>query len=154
MFCTKLDGSERNATSIMDPLKFQFANSLESPPDRNAEITDYLERNHVPHEAIYFANLAVEELVTNVVKYGYDDSNDHVIEVHLSIHASELAIEIIDDGHPFDPCTQSEPDTTLPAEDRPIGGLGLHLVRQMSDRFSWEYRDGKNYVCVVKSLAA
>lgn len=134
----------------MDPLKFQISNTLESLPGRTAEITKYLEQNGVPHSAVYFANLALEELVSNVVKYGYDDNADHIIEVKLTISDVELTIEIVDDGHPFNPCTQCEPDTSLPAEDRPIGGLGLHLVRQMSDRFHWKYRDGKNCVCVVK----
>jgi anti-sigma regulatory factor (Ser/Thr protein kinase) len=59
---------------------------------------------------------------------------------------------VTDDGNPFDPLTQLAPDTTLPVEDRPIGGLGLHLLRQMSDGFAYARIDGNNRVTMRKRL--
>lgn len=137
----------------MDPLKLQIANSLDALPEQTYKVSCYLESKCVPHEAVYFANLAVEELFSNIVKYGYDDDHAHVVDVEICLNDTELTIKLRDDGHPFDPRNHSEPDTTLPAEERPIGGLGLHLVRQMSDAFDYEFRDGCNCVRVTKNFA-
>jgi serine/threonine-protein kinase RsbW len=63
-------------------------------------------------------------------------------------------VTVTDDGHPFNPLDLPEPDTSLPMEDRPIGGLGIHLLRKMSDRMEYERRDGKNQVTLRKSLGS
>jgi anti-sigma regulatory factor (Ser/Thr protein kinase) len=64
-----------------------------------------------------------------------------------------LTVTLTDDGPPFDPFGRAAPDTTLSVEERPIGGLGLHLVRELMDKVSYERRDGYNVVVLVKELA-
>jgi sigma-B regulation protein RsbU (phosphoserine phosphatase) len=86
----------------------------------------------------YAVMLAIEELVTNTIKYGYDDADAHQIRLRLDLR-SPVTLRIEDDGHPFDPNTQApEVSSDAALEDRPIGGLGLHMVRAQTTSF--EYR--------------
>lgn len=114
--------------------------------------TNFLEENAAGPEVVFAANLAIEELVTNVIKYGYDDEASHEITVHLVKDAELLEIRICDDGHEFNPFDQPEPDTTLPAEERDIGGLGIHFVRNMLDSCAYVRQDGRNIVTITKKL--
>ncbi len=103
-------------------------------------------------DAAYVAILAVEELVSNCIKYGYDDTAPHEIDVALSVDDSALTVTIVDDGHPFDPVQAPPPDLTLPIEQRPIGGLGLHLLRTLSSEMRYERRGDTNRITLVARL--
>jgi anti-sigma regulatory factor (Ser/Thr protein kinase) len=95
-------------------------------------------------EHAFNLNLALDELITNVILYGYEDEDEHQIRIGLSWNDRELVAELVDDGRPFDPLTQSpEPQLEIPLEDRKIGGLGLHLVRTLMDEVRYR-RDGLN----------
>jgi anti-sigma regulatory factor (Ser/Thr protein kinase) len=95
----------------------------------------------------------LEELITNTIKYAYDDQDLHVIDVLISTSTDAITLAVDDDGHPFDPTAQAGPDLTLPAEERPIGGLGLHLIRNLMDTFTYERTpDGRNCVRVSKRI--
>lgn len=111
-----------------------------------SQVAMFHEQNAVPAHLAYAADLALEELVTNILKYGYDDGAEHRIGLRLSYDGAELALFIRDDGHPFDPTHTPEPDTTLPVEERPVGGLGLSLVRKNFDSFTYCRDDGWNCV--------
>jgi serine/threonine-protein kinase RsbW len=113
---------------------------------------DFLETNEAGPDVIFAANLAIEELVTNIIKYGYDDEAAHEIVVHLEKNADAVHIRICDDGHEFNPFDQPEPDTSLPAEEREIGGLGIHFVRNMLDSCAYRREDSRNVVTVTKKL--
>lgn len=114
--------------------------------------TQFLEAHQAGPEVVFAANLAIEELVTNIIKYGYDDSEAHEITVHLEIDGGVLHIRIDDDGHEFNPFDQPEPDTSLPAEERDIGGLGIHFVRNLLDSCAYIREDGQNRVTITKAL--
>ena len=120
----------------------------------NGEVEEWLTGSDVPFAGIYLANLTVEELVTNCIKYGYAgmDTTDKGIDVTISITAGELTIILADDAAPFDPLAQAAPDLSLPIEERPIGGLGIHMLRQMSSRFGYAFTDGRNIVTITKQL--
>ena len=122
-------------------------------PAANEAASRWLADRSVPPAADYLANLAIEELVTNCIKYGYDDSAEHIIEIELKLSVGELVITVTDDGLPFNPLELPEPDTNLRVEDLPIGGLGIHLLRKMSDRMDYARTDGKNRLTLRKSLA-
>lgn len=133
-------------------LQLQLRNDFDEIPAANEAASAWLEARDVPLPASYLANLAIEELATNCIKYGYSDSQPHLIHIELTLLPEELIITVTDDGNPFDPLQQSAPDTTLSVEDRPIGGLGLHLLRQMSDHFAYSRLQGNNRVTLRKKL--
>ena len=112
----------------------------------------WLAEQRVSFEAMYLVSLAIEELVTNCIKYGYTDAKDHTIDFVLSVDGGTLRIEVIDDGNPFNPLEAPRPDLTLPPESRPIGGLGLHLLRELADEMHYERRDGTNRLSVTKRM--
>lgn len=117
------------------------------------DTTSFLEARGAPADAVFAANLAIEELVTNIVKYGYDDNETHEIVLVIKVENRAVLIEISDDGHPFNPFDQPDPDTSLPAEERPIGGLGIHFVRNMLDTWDYARREGRNVVTLTKKLS-
>ncbi len=135
-------------------LALDLANDFAALGPATAEVRAHLAAADAPEAATFLAELVIEELVTNTIKYGYDTPGAHRIHLTVDYTAGQLRIEVRDDGHPFDPLAQPAPDTTLEAEDRGIGGLGLHLVRQMSDDVHYERRDGQNIVTATKAFAA
>lgn len=136
----------------MAVLSLSFRNDFGELPGLADQVTTFLEVHEVPADVVFAANLAIEELVTNIIKYGYDDRNEHSIELSLALENGALSIEIRDDGHEFDPFDRPEPDTSLPAAERDIGGLGIHFVRKMLDSCAYHRRDGFNIVTVRKNL--
>ncbi|MGE5270758.1 MAG: ATP-binding protein [Thiohalocapsa sp.] len=89
--------------------------------------------------------LAIEEAVTNVITHAFVGiAPPHLITVRLDITPQLLVAEIADNGRPFDPTTVPGPDLTLPLDQRPTGGLGIHLMRNMVDRVEYRRSDGKN----------
>lgn len=94
----------------------------------------------------YALDLALEELLTNCIKYGYDDDDAHEIRVRLRYADAELTVQIEDDGHPFDPTAAREPDLDLPLEQRQIGGLGLAMVRRNFPVFAYQRTENRNRI--------
>jgi len=122
-----------------------------APASEQAE--SWLAAQQVSADAAYLVSLAIEELVTNCIKYAYDDSNDHTVDIVLSVHAGALKVEVIDDGRAFNPLEVPAPDLSLAMRDRPIGGLGIHLLRELADEVKYERRDGTNRFLLTKRLS-
>ena len=97
-------------------------------------------------------NLAIEEAVVNVMSYAYPVGTVGNVSIEAQADDDCLTFTIIDNGTPFDPTAKSEVDTTLSAEERPIGGLGIHLVRQLMDSINYERIDNKNILTLRKKL--
>ena len=96
--------------------------------------------------------LAVEEAVVNVIDYAYPKGTDGDITIKMMSDGHILHFQIIDAGVPFDPTEKEKADTTLSAEDRQIGGLGILLVRELMDSINYEREDGKNILTLIKTL--
>jgi sigma-B regulation protein RsbU (phosphoserine phosphatase) len=97
-------------------------------------------------------NLAMEEAVVNVMSYAYPADTVGDVTIEAVTIADQLQFTITDSGIPFDPTAKAEVDTTLSAEERPIGGLGIHLVRQLMDSINYERIDGKNVLTLRKKF--
>ena len=97
-------------------------------------------------------NLALEEAVVNVMDYAYPAGTKGEVCVEALADGTCLTFIISDSGKPFDPTAKAEVDTTLSAEERPIGGLGIHLVRQLMDSVSYERVDDRNVLKLSKKL--
>jgi anti-sigma regulatory factor (Ser/Thr protein kinase) len=125
-------------------------NDFDNLPAAADATAQFLERNGASSDVVFAANLAIEEIVSNIIKYGYHDALKHEITVRLALLERTLEIEICDDGGEFNPFNQPESDAS--SEARQIGGLGIHLVRNMLDTCSYERRDGQNIVKLSKKL--
>jgi len=99
-------------------------------------------------------DLALDEAVTNVVLYAYPKGTEGEVTVAAKREGDTLEVVLTDSGTPFDPTAQEDPDLTLSADERPIGGLGIFLVRQMMDTVRYERKDGKNILTLRKNLAS
>lgn len=103
-------------------------------------------------EAAYLVLLAIEELVTNCIKYAYSDTAEHTIAIVLSADAGALTMTFVDDGRPFDPLAVPAPDLDATAAGRRVGGLGIFLLRNLADTMTYERRDGANRLTLTKRL--
>ena len=98
-------------------------------------------------------DIAVEEIFVNIALYAYPQHiGEAVIETETAEDGSFLVITFRDEGLPYDPLNKEEPDVTLPIGARPIGGLGIYLVKRLMDKVSYRYEDGQNMLCVQKYL--
>jgi anti-sigma regulatory factor (Ser/Thr protein kinase) len=97
-------------------------------------------------------NLALEEAVTNVILYAYPEGTSGTVTITVEGAGDTLTFIISDKGVPFDPTQKEDADITLSAEERPIGGLGIFLVKQLMDDVRYEYTDGQNILTLKKTI--
>ena len=133
-----------------DLLEISLANDLRELATAAEEIDAFCARHGVPPATAYAVNLSVDELLTNTISYGYEDSEEHRIDLLLRLNGDVLEVEIFDDGIPFEPTSAEIPDTDASIEDRQIGGLGIYLTRQMMDSFDYRRDGGRNIVTLTK----
>ena len=132
----------------MESISLKIAPSLDQLERITAVVEDVGERDDWPPDLIFKVNLVLDELWVNVVHYSGATGD---IEVALDTNADEVRLEIADDGRPFDPLTDAvEPDLDASLEERPIGGLGIFLVREMMDELHYKRENGKNRLAMVK----
>lgn len=104
-------------------------------------------------DKVFNLNLVLEEALTNVVLYAYPEGETHSIEVLAHADTEALVFTIEDSGVAFDPTKVPDADTTLSAEERPIGGLGIFLIRQLMSKVEYERVDNKNRLTMTLALA-
>jgi sigma-B regulation protein RsbU (phosphoserine phosphatase) len=97
-------------------------------------------------------NMVFDEMLNNITTHAYHDEDEHDIEIKVELSENRLTVSIADDGIPFNPIGVEAPDTELSLEERKIGGLGIHLVRNLMDKVSYQRRIDKNIVTFVKHL--
>ena len=97
-------------------------------------------------------NLALEEAVVNVMKYAYPIGTHGNVTIEAQANDVRLKFTIIDSGKPFDPTVKADVDLSLPVQERPIGGLGIHIIRQIMDSINYERLDGHNVLTLRKRL--
>jgi anti-sigma regulatory factor (Ser/Thr protein kinase) len=97
-------------------------------------------------------HLALEEAVINVINHGYADGQSHTFTVELAADDRRVTVIVTDDAPAYNPLARAEVDVTLALEDRPIGGLGVHLVKKLMDSAHYERRDNHNILTLVRTL--
>ena len=118
-----------------------------------AAIEELGEESGWPLELVYKINLVLEELTLNIMNYGYTDEEIHYIDVSVQTEDSNVTIEIVDDGRPFNPISDAPaPDLEGPMMDRRIGGWGVHIVRTIMDDVSYVRTDNKNRMTLVAKI--
>ncbi|MBQ3449138.1 MAG: ATP-binding protein [Synergistaceae bacterium] len=98
-------------------------------------------------------DVAVEELFVNIALYAYNpETGPATVRVEIQENPLSVIITFIDNGVPYDPLAKPDPDVTLSAEEREIGGLGIYMVKKSMDNIEYEYKDGKNILKIQKNL--
>lgn len=116
------------------------------------EVEAVADREDWPFDLVFKVNLALEELVLNVLEHGFDDDDDSKeCKIDLTSDADTVTIVISDRGKPFDPLTEApDADVNSVVGERQVGGLGLHLVETLMDEASYQRTDGVNQLTLVK----
>jgi anti-sigma regulatory factor (Ser/Thr protein kinase) len=116
-------------------------------------VNEQLEAYDCPMKILMQINIAIDELFSNIAHYAYNpETGDATVRVEVIEDPMAVIITFIDNGVPYDPLKQKDPDTTLPAEERELGGLGIYMVKKTMDDITYEYKDGKNILSIKKHL--
>ena len=132
--------------------------TVRAAPEQIDAVMDFVNRQldvlSCPEEARVDLDVAVDELLSNIIRYAYGSETGTVtVRVVTQLEPKALILTFLDQGAPFDPLAEERPDTTsLPARERPMGGLGLYLVRSLVDEITYARRDGQNVLTVHKEI--
>ncbi len=122
---------------------------------RLADLVDaFFSDRGLPPKLSYNFKLALDEIITNIVSYGYDDENEHAIDVRLEVIDGVVEAEVVDDAKAYNPLDAKEPDVTADLDDRPIGGLGVFFVKELMDDVRYRYENGRNHFYFCKRTSA
>ena len=127
-------------------------NNIQQIPQLAEFIETIAEEKHLDQSMAMGLNLALEEAVTNVILYAYPEGSDGLVDIEAVIREHTLEFIVTDNGKPFDPTAAPEADTSLGVEERPIGGLGIYLVRNIMDGVTYVRSEGKNILTMTKKI--
>lgn len=150
LLCLTFDKDPEEASG--HTLALQLKNSIDEIGRGTGQFEEFARQHDVPKDLVSKMNVALDELLSNIVKYAYPDAGEYLTEVTLDFDAVRLKAVISDGGIPFNPFNQERPDTTQGVDDREIGGLGIHLVKTMFDEVRYQRRAGRNIVTLVKRI--
>jgi serine/threonine-protein kinase RsbW len=131
-------------------LALTLANRMPEVERMHAALEAFADAHAVPAGDHWALRLVLEELVANVVMHAYPAGNDGVIHVDVTLSDGVLTATVEDGGPPFDPLARPPADTSAALEERPVGGMGIHLVRTLTDEAAYERRGGRNRVRVTR----
>ena len=118
-----------------------------------AFVDEGLEQFHCPPRIQMQLDIAVDELFSNIAYYAYQPgTGDVTVRLEITEEPASVMLTFIDGGIPYDPLSHTDPDTTLSAQERQIGGLGIYMVKKSMDAVSYQYMDGKNILKIRKNL--
>ena len=118
-------------------------------------LDNFADRHELPGDTRFELQLCIEELVLNIINHGFDDGAEHDIRVDLEIQgeARVITVHLLDDGRKFDPLSDApEPDIEAELEERAVGGLGIHFVRQFMDDARYCRENGQNHLILTKNV--
>ncbi len=127
-----------------DTFRLSLRNRLDDMQQLHPFVCKVAEAWGIDDQKCFQLNLALEEAVANVVKYSYPQGSEGAIDLTAQRMDNTITFTLTDSGNPFDPTASGPVDTSLGIEDRPIGGLGIHLIKQMMDDVSYQYAGNKN----------
>ncbi len=107
---------------------------------------------NLPQKCLVEINLGLDELFTNIISYGFKDDSEHQIKISLAKDNETLVVKVEDDGVPFNPLEVAAPDVSHDLDSINIGGLGIHLVKNMMDDVDYQRVEGKNKLIMKKCV--
>ncbi len=127
--------------------------TAENIPVITAFVDEQLEQYDCPMKAQAQIDIAIDELFGNIVRYAYHpEIGPATVQVEVTEEPLAVVITFIDQGKPYDPLAKEDPDVTLSAEEREIGGLGIYIVKQSMSEITYEYKDGRNILKIRKDF--
>lgn len=144
--------SQSRVTATHDEMLLTIENNAAAVDEVIARFRDFGERHTLSASLVSSLNLALDEIVSNIIKYGYEDQLSHQIEVRFHVADGVLTTEIIDDARAFNILEMEDPDVSLSLEERGIGGLGIYLVKNLTDEQAYERTGGRNHLTLRKRL--
>ena len=138
--------------NMMPTLSITLSNHVSELERLHQALWKFGKEQQLPNNLINTMNLALEEIVTNVIAHGYEDKGAHVIIICCSVRDGQVMAEVEDDGQPFNPLEYPDPDISTPLDDRSVGGLGIYLVRNVMDALDYNYLGGKNRITLKKRI--
>lgn len=137
---------------MKDSICFEITKNPGALESVNGKVEALLEERHLPAKIVFAVQLALDEMVSNIIKFTTGASPESTICLLLDFSDAKLDLQINYEGDCFDPFSREEPDLDLPLEDRPIGGLGIHLTRKLMDECHHSYRGGRNILEMWKRI--
>ncbi len=132
--------------------KLTIEAKIEKLPKVLAFLDEVLEEAECNMKAQMQLDIAVEEIYVNIASYAYE-GKDGMADIEIDISADRVAsVRFFDSGVPYDPLKKPDPDVTLSADERAIGGLGIFMVKKSMDDMSYEYKDGMNVLTIKKQI--
>ncbi|MSU06721.1 SpoIIE family protein phosphatase [Spirochaetales bacterium NM-380-WT-3C1] len=126
--------------------------SLKPSLDNLDQVTDFIDNllseGGVSNKLIFKVNMAIDEIYSNIARY----SGATEARVGCNVAENKVSLRFVDNGSPYDPTVKEDPDTTLSADEREIGGLGIYMVKKIMDDISYEYKDGRNILILEKNI--
>jgi serine/threonine-protein kinase RsbW len=113
-------------------------------------VQDFSKQHSISDEIIFTVHLALDEILTNIIRYGYSDNADHLIDIEYMLSNDHLNLKIVDDSNPFDPESAPPPDIDAGLKERKIGGLGIYLIKNLVDKIDYSSKNGKNTLILTK----
>ena len=113
-------------------------------------VNEILEENDCPIKVQMQVDVAIDEVFSNIAFYAYEDKGDATVIVNILEEPQAVELTFIDSGKPYDPLAKPDPDVTLDVSERPIGGLGIFMVKKIMDDVVYEYKNGSNVFRIRK----
>jgi serine/threonine-protein kinase RsbW len=136
----------------MNAVQATMTNDLQSIARARELIVDIARAHNVSADVVSHMSIALDEALSNIVKYGYADDRVHEIRLSLAVSEGMLVAQIEDDGVPFDPLSAPQPKLDVPFEQRGPGGLGVHFIRTLMNDVSYARVAGHNRLILKKRL--
>ena len=137
---------------VTDRISLELRNSLSELETLGQTLQQFGEALGLSARALFQVCLAMEEIVGNIISYGYTDDAVHWIKIAISHEQGILIIRLEDDGIPFNPLWAQEPDCECPVEERKVGNLGIHLCKKVMDDMIYERSGNRNILTLKKDL--
>ena len=143
---------EKVAVMIADRVSLELRNSLSELDILGQILQQFGEELGLANKTLFQICLAMEEIVSNIISYGYTDDDVHWVKIALSYDKGIITIRLEDDGIPFNPLWAQEPDCECPLEKRKVGKLGIHLCKKVMDDMIYERFGNKNVLILRKDI--
>ena len=137
---------------IADRVSLELRNSLSELDTLCQKLQQFAKGLCLSNKALFQICLAIEEIFSNIITYGYTDDGVHWIKIAISYVDDIFAIRLEDDGIPFNPLSAEEPDCECPMEERKVGNLGIHLCKKVMDEMLYERCGNKNILTLRKNI--